>query len=208
VSAAHGRWLFRGIKVEVSVIDSETGDAQRPVSPSESRNYMPDMKEVAVRHPEPKQAAELAQLVELEARWENLRRDSSRAKDGGSVTRTLLGMQRAYEDFHSRLVAYNKQYTPPYTPESLLNTPSRLATWCRAMRAVYLVVEHDPHIQSPVHLLEKAYRWAERMSVRIGVGPVSRSAPPDSIRAAVDKLETLVQWCDDLAEDRGKNPTS
>jgi hypothetical protein len=169
---------------------------------------MPELKEVAVRSPEPKQAAELARLVELEARWENLRKYPSRAKDGGTVTQNLLGMQRAYEDFHSKLVAYNKQYTPHYTSELLLNTPSRLATWCRSMRAVYLVVEHDPHIQSPVHLLEKAYRWAERMSVRIGVGPVSRSAPPDSIRAAVDKLETLVHWCDDLAGDRGKNPTS
>jgi hypothetical protein len=164
---------------------------------------MAEMNEVAVSMGL-RQAAELARLVEMEARWENLRRGSSQAQTGGTAPQTLLGMQRAYEDFHSRLVAYNKQYTPSYLPELLLNTPTRLATWCRAIREVYLAVEHDPQIQSPVHLLEKAYRWAERMSLRVGGETVSRSAPPDSIRAAANKLETLVHWCEDLAQVRAK----
>src|SRR5262245_49517085 len=160
---------------------------------------MPEMREAAVRNLDPTQAAELALLVELEARWENLRKDPPRAPEVGPITQTLLEIQKAYEAFHSKLVAYNKRYTPPHVPELLLNTPSRLAMWCRAMRELYLEVEHDPQIHAPVHLLEKAYRWAERMSARMGRGPVSRSAPPSTIRAAVENLGALVQWCDDLA---------
>jgi hypothetical protein len=160
---------------------------------------MPEMREAAMRNLDGAQATELSLLVELEARWENLRKAPPRAPEAGSVTHTLLGVQKAYDAFHSKLVAYNKRYTPAHVPELLLNTPARLAMWCRAMRALYLRVEHDPQIQSPpVHLLEKAYRWAERMSVRLNKGPVSRPAPPGSIPAAIRDLEALGQWCDEL----------
>jgi hypothetical protein len=110
-----------------------------------------------------------------------------------------LDVQKAYEAFHSKLVLYNKLYTPAHVPELLLNTPSRLAVWCRKMRELYLEVEHDPQIPCPVHLVQKAYRWAERMSVRMNKDPVSWTAPPDTIRAAIDHLEILGQRCDDLA---------
>jgi hypothetical protein len=67
------------------------------------------------------------------------------------------------------------------------------------MRDLYLKVEDNPQIHSPVHLLEKAYRWAERMSVRMNKDRVSRPPPPGTIRAAVENLGALVQWCDGLA---------
>jgi hypothetical protein len=84
-------------------------------------------------------------------------------------------------------------------PELLLNTPVRLAAWCRQMRALYLCVEHDPQARCPLHLLEKAYRRAERISARLHTDGVSRSAPPVTIRAALEDLESLAQWCDALS---------
>src|SRR5262245_32337035 len=160
---------------------------------------MPEIREGIVRQRERAQATELSRLVELEARWENMRRTPARAQETASTTQTLLGVQKAYDAFRSKLVAYNKRYTPPHVPELLLNTPSRLAMWCRAMRELYVEAEHNPLIHSPVHLLEKAYRWAERMSVRMNKDRVSRPPPPGTIRAAVENLGALVQWCDGLA---------
>src|SRR5436309_2848376 len=109
----------------------------------------------------PPQALELSLLVDLEARWENLRKSSP-----GDL-QNLHSRQKAYDAFHTKLVAYNKQYKPAHVPELLLNTPSRLGIWCRAMRDLYVQVEDDSRAHYPVHLLEKAYRWADRIGVRM-----------------------------------------
>ncbi len=106
--------------------------------------------------------------------------------------------QKAYDAFRARLVAYNKQYTPAHVPELLLNTPSRLGIWCRTMRDLYLLVEHDPQGHCPVSLLEKAYRWADHVGTRMNKDRVNRSTPPGNIQAAIRDLEALGQWCDDL----------
>ena len=111
----------------------------------------------------------------------------------------LQSEQKAYEAFHTKLVAYNNRYTPPHVPELLLNTPSRLGIWCRTMRDLYLKVEHDPQGHCPVHLLEKAYGWADRVSAHMNKHRVSRSTSPGTIRAAIQDLEALGPWCDDLA---------
>ena len=161
---------------------------------------MHEMREAALRNLPPAQAAELSLLVELEARWENLRKTPSPDPEVVAATQDLQAKQKAYGAFHNRLVAYNKKYTPAHVPELLLNTPSRLGLWCRNMRDLCLQVEHDPQIPCPVHLLEKAHRWAERMSVRMNKDRVSRSTPPGTIRAAIRDLEALAQWCDDLAK--------
>jgi hypothetical protein len=145
------------------------------------------------------QTKDLCLLVELEAQWENMRKAPSRLQERASVTQNLLGIQKAYDAFHGALVAYNKQYLPAHVPELLLNTPSRLAIWCRAMRKLYLQVEDDPQIRCPIHLVEKAYRSAERMSGRLNKDCVSRSAPPGTVRAAIEHLSALAQWCDALA---------
>jgi len=75
----------------------------------------------------------------------------------------------------------------------------RLAAWCRTMRDLYLQVEHDPRSRCPVHLVEKAYRWADRVAGRMKEGPLRRSTPPDTVGEAIRNLEALNQWCDDLA---------
>ena len=160
---------------------------------------MPEIREATVPSIDSAQAAELSLLVDLEARWENLRKTPSQAQQVGPGTQDLQGKQKAYEAFRAKLVAYNKQYSPAHIPELLLNTPSRLGKWCQAMRDLYLQVEHDPRGHCPVHLLEKAYRWADRVGVRMNQGCITRSTPPDTIRAAIRDLEALGQWCDDLA---------
>jgi hypothetical protein len=156
-------------------------------------------KEASVKNLDPAQAVELSVLVELEARWENLRKIPSRTQGGKSVTQTLLGAQKAYDAFHSKLVSYNKQYTPGHVPEQLLNTPSRLSLWCRAMRDLYLQVAHDPKAPRPDELLEKAYRWADRISERVDKDRVSRPARPATIGTAIENLDALVRWCEYLA---------
>ena len=83
-------------------------------------------------------------------------------------------------------------------PELLLNNPSRLGAWCRRMRDLYRQVEHDPKGHRPAHLLEKAYRCANRIAVRLNKDLISRSPPPATIGAAIRDLEALATWCDDL----------
>jgi hypothetical protein len=61
------------------------------------------------------------------------------------------------------------------------------------MQELYLQLEHDPQIPCPVHLVEKAYRCAERMSNRMKKICVSRSAPAATIRAAIEKFRALAQ---------------
>ncbi len=147
------------------------------------------------------QALALALLVDLEAHWENMRKTAAPAAPAAekrAMTHDLLGRQRAYETFREKLVAYNKRYTPAYTSELLLNNPLRLGAWCRAMRDLYRQVEHAPESRSPVHLLEKAYRCADRIGVRMNKSTVSRSPRPASIGAVIEELEVLILWCENL----------
>ena len=156
-------------------------------------------REPALTNLPPAQAKELSLLVELEAQWENMRRAPSRPQGRASLTQDLLGIQKAYDAFRGKLVAYNKRYSPAHVPELLLNTPSRLAIWCRSMRELFLQVEDDPQVRCPVYLVEKAYRSAERISARLHKDLPSRSEPPATIRAASEALGALARWCDDLA---------
>lgn len=153
---------------------------------------MSERKEAISGSLSPAQAAELALLVDLEAHWENLRQTSP-----GDL-KDLHGRQKAYDAFHAKLVAYNKLYRPAHVPELLLNTPSRLRLWCRAIRDLYLQVEDDPKAHCPVHLLEKAYRHADRIGARMNKDKVNRCPPPGKIRDVIGELEVLGEWCDRL----------
>ena len=176
-------------------------------SSCESENFMPKMIEACSGNLDSTQAAELGLLVDLEAHWENLRKHASQDGEKASGLQELQGRQKAYDAFQGKLVAYNKRYTPAHVPELLLNNASRLRAWCWRMRDLYLRVEHDPRGRCPVHLLEKAYRWADQVGVRMNKGLVRRSARPGTIRAAIAELEALVQWCDDLAGGAGQPAT-
>jgi len=158
---------------------------------------MAELKDFSNGNFDAARAAELALLVDLEARWENLRA-SSALPDVPSSTQGLQGKQKAYHDFVTKLAGYNKRFAPVHVPELLLNTPARLGLWCRAMRDLYTQVERIPRAPCPVHLLEKAYRWADRVADRMGKGRPTRTPSPDTIRAAILDLEALRQWCEDL----------
>jgi hypothetical protein len=160
---------------------------------------MPETRGASVEKLQPAQAIELCQLVELEACWENLRRTPSPDPTVTATRADLLGRQKAYEVFRGRLIAYNKRYRPGHVPELLLNNPSRLGTWCRRMRDLCLLVEHDAQCQCPVSLVEKAYWWADRISLRLNEPRVSRSTPPGTMEIAIRDFEALSCWCDALA---------
>jgi hypothetical protein len=145
------------------------------------------------------QAIELSLLVDLEARWENLRKTPLQEPDVKSATHDLQGKQKAYEGLHAKLVAYNRRYSPAHVPELLLNTPSRLGLWCRRMRDLYLQVEQQPKGHCPVYLLDKAYRWADQICARMNLERFRRSTAPGTIAAAIRDLEALGQWCDNTA---------
>ena len=141
------------------------------------------------------QTGALSLLVDLEARWENLRKLNL-----GHSLQALQARQKAYDAFRSKLVAYNRRYTPMHVPELLLNTPLRLALWCRKMRDLYRQVEHLPQGHGPVHLLEKAYRCADHIAMRLHTDPASRPAAlPGTSHDTARALEALAQWCDALA---------
>ena len=158
---------------------------------------MPETTDTPEAPLDPAQAAELALLIDLEARWQNLRTLGSPSPGMVSASQQLFGKQKAYETFRAKLRGYNRQYVPAHVPEVLLNTPGRLGTWCRRLRDLYRLVEHDPRVHCPTHLLEKAYRCADWLAGKVGRDPISRSGPPGTIPAALRELEALAEWCDD-----------
>jgi hypothetical protein len=168
---------------------------------------MPNMVEVYADNLDSTQAIELSLLVDLEARWENLRKHPLRDGEKRTGLQELQGRQKAYDAFHGKLVAYNKRYSPAHVPELLLNNSFRLRAWCWRMRNLFLLVEKDPRCHCPVHLLEKAYRYADQVGVRMNKDAFSRSAAPGAIGAVIGELEALVQWCDDLAGGSGQPAT-
>jgi hypothetical protein len=140
------------------------------------------------------QAVDLSQLVESEARWENLRAHPA-PLGAPSPQADLSGIQKAYEAFHNRLIAYNKQHMPRHIPELLLNTADRLGRWCALMGELFHRVEAEPSARCPVQLIEKAYRRAEAIARRSRQAPVPRRAAPDTVAAAIEDLEILGRWC-------------
>ena len=155
----------------------------------------------------PAQAADLTELVELEARWENLRAARARTAAVQSTNEDLHGMQQAYQAFRARLAAYNTRYPRGHTPELLLNTPVRLGLWCRRMRELLAQVEHGPGTRCPVHLLEKAQRCAARIAGRLGKDCPPRVAVPGDFPTALRELDALGRWCDQLSGvDSGASP--
>ena len=155
---------------------------------------------MAATGPDPSHARELALLVELEACWENLRKTPERPQGAASSTQDLAVIQKAYDSFRIKLAAYNRQYTPAHASARLLNTPPRLAAWCRAMQQVYVRIKDDHHAQCPVHLLEKTYRWADRVSLRLKTDRIARATQPTTIGDALEHLEAVARWCDRLAD--------
>jgi hypothetical protein len=144
------------------------------------------------------QATELSLLVELEARWENLRGNRS-ANGGKEETTQLQQKQKAYEAFHDKLSAYNKNFEPEHVPERLLNTPLRLSEWCRKMRDLFARSAQSPKTPYPVHLFEKAYRSADRIADLLHKDHAPRTATSGGATEAVREFGSLADWCDSVS---------
>jgi hypothetical protein len=147
----------------------------------------------------PLQARDLAQLIELEACWENLRIYPPKAPEQTVSLKELQQKQKAYEAFHVKLTAYNKGYRPAHVPELLLNTPDRLSAWCQSVIALHAAVQDEAPASCPTHLLEKAYRWANRLSDKMNAAPIARPSSSHTISALIGELQDLSLWCDGLS---------
>src|SRR5262249_22882898 len=141
------------------------------------------------------QAVDLAQVVELEARWENLPHAAT-PRGGALCVGGLHDKQNAYAAYSARLIADNGRYTAGHFAKPASGTAPRLAAWLQAMRGLFSRVEHDPRCACPVHLVEKAYRWADRVALLLKKDPVQRVPPPGTTRAAIEELEKLLRWCE------------
>jgi hypothetical protein len=146
---------------------------------------------------DPVQAAELSQVVDLQAHWENLK-DVAGRDNAACTTTDLQGRQKAYEAFRSRMAAYTSRYRTAEVPELTLSAPDRFGAWCRAVRAVFLRAEPAMGRACPSETVAKAYRLADRIGARLETDPVVREAPPDGIAAAIRDLAAIIQWCDGL----------
>jgi hypothetical protein len=140
------------------------------------------------------QAVALTALLDLEARWENLPRSGGRG-DAPATAQGLRAKQSAYDAYHIKRLAYNRQYRPAHDGESVMNSPARLGTWCRNLRD--LLARLDQASAFPIHLLEKAYRSAEHLAVRLNREPLGRT-PPSDIHTAAREFAALADWCDGL----------
>jgi hypothetical protein len=171
----------------------------RKASQNESRFQMTATLETPAANLSSAQATDLSVLVDLEARWENLRIYQPTNSGMPTTLKELHQKQKAYEAFFAKLVAYNKGYRPAHVPELLLNNASRLGGWCWKMRDLQLQVQHDSPAHFPVHLLEKAYRWADRLADRMKTDHLPRPPLAGNIPSAIRALEELARWCDKLA---------
>ncbi len=145
------------------------------------------------------QALELSHLVDLEARWENLRIYQPAGAGKTSTLKELHQKQKAYEAFLDKLVTYNKAHKPAHVAELLLNNAARLGKWCGSMRDLVLQIQHDPQAHCPTHLLAKAYRWADRVADRMKHERIARPTASMTIPAALQELDELARWCDNLS---------
>jgi hypothetical protein len=159
---------------------------------------MPEVRNVGKEEIGAAQAAELAVLLHLEARWENLSAARSGTPRVPSVTPDLQAVQRAYDAFRAQLRAYQLRFSPTHESELLLNTPSRLGIWCRQVRDLHVRAGRAAEAHSPVPLLEKAYRWADRLAGKRGKERVGRATPPGTVEAVFLDLEAVAAWCDAL----------
>ena len=145
------------------------------------------------------QAIELFLLVDLEARWENLRIYQPNDAVMTATLQELHQKQKAYEAFIAKLAIYNKAHKPVHVAELLLNNASRLGKWCWSIRDLTLQIQNDPHAHCPTHLLAKAYRWADRVADRTKKERFARPTPSSTISNAIQELEGLARWCDSQA---------
>jgi hypothetical protein len=167
-------------------------------STRESRPDVPQMNESAAERLDPVRAAKLAQVLDYQSRWENMR------ADGTDSTAQLQGLQRAFEAYRVRLAEYRLRYRTEQTPDLSPSGPNRLGAWCRTVRAVCRRASEDA--ECPSHAVMKAFRMADRIADRVKVEPLSRESSPTDMAGAIRQLSALIVWCEDLVRAPGIPP--
>lgn len=157
---------------------------------------MPQMNECAAEKLDPVQAAELVRVIDLQARWENLR--GPIGSESGASVLALHGRQKAYEAFRTRLVGYTTRFRAEDVPDATLNTPTRVVAWCRVVRAILGRAEREPVGDPPVHLVAKAHRLADRLALLMMKDPIGKGPQPDNLSAAIRDLDEVITWCGGL----------
>jgi hypothetical protein len=161
------------------------------------------LTEAAAETLAPAQAAELARVIDLQARWECMLADAAGARIDYS-TPDLQARQKAYEAFRVKRAEYAAQYRTGRVPETTLNTPERIGAWCRTVRAV--LRRAGAGAGCPAAAVEKAYRVAGRAAARGEVEPVGREPPPADAAGALRQLDAIIAWCDELISPGGPHP--
>ncbi len=160
---------------------------------------MSQMSENVAEKLDPTQAAELVRVIDLQAKWENMRgAPTGVGGNSGFSTPDLQGRQKAYEAFRVKLAAYTARYRAAHVPEVTLNTPERVGMWCRAVRAVFRRAGAE-FAEYPAHTVAKAHRLADRIAVRLSKEPAERDASATGLATAIRNLDSIIQWCDHLS---------
>jgi hypothetical protein len=148
------------------------------------------MSESAVEGLTPVRAAELARVLELQSEWENL------AAERQDSTARLQGVQRAFDIYRSRLLAYTGRENGQAIPELALNKSTRLRAWCRTVRAILLRAEGPAF---PAHIMAKTRRVVGRLASRFPIEPPATTGATGLVEA-IQQLEGVIAWCDLLEQ--------
>ena len=84
---------------------------------------MVQMNEAAAASLTPSRATELTRVLELQSEWENL------AADHVHSTARLQAVQKAFDAYRTRMLAYTARDRTQPVPELTLNKSSRLGAW-------------------------------------------------------------------------------
>jgi hypothetical protein len=156
------------------------------------------MNEFAAESLAPAQAADLLRVLDLHAEWENTRGEPAKGRPGPSVS-DLRAVQNTFEAYRAALAGYSARYKSEAVPEIAGSIAERVATWCRAVRAVVRRAEGHTGAACPVHLMAKVYRLADRVAERSRTERVARGSTSQSLWAAIQELDSVIRWCDGVA---------
>lgn len=150
---------------------------------------MPQLTERDAERLSPEQATALVRLIDLQATWDGLLAD----KQQKTGTADLHARQKANDAYQAALRDYGARFRAAAIPEPTHAVPDRLAAWCRTLRAVFGKAEGG----SPVAVLGKVYRLADRIAERMSKEQVART-PAHDVAGAVRELDTVIAWCEAL----------
>jgi hypothetical protein len=132
----------------------------------------------------PEQATALVRVIDLQARWDGL------LADVGKKTSNLQARQKANDVYQAALREYLSKHPNAGIPEPTHTVPDRFGAWCRTLRVVFARAEGG----SPVEVLAKVYRLADRIAARMSKQPVGR-IPASDPAGAVRELDAVIAWC-------------